>query len=32
MLPWIVDFKKDIYFAFADHIKAFAGGGRRMRF
>lgn len=27
MFPWIVDFQRDIYFAFADHIKAFAGGG-----
>ena len=27
MLPWIVDFQRDIYFAFAEHIKAFAGGG-----
>ncbi len=27
MLPWIVDFQRDIYLAFADHIKAFASGG-----
>lgn len=27
MLPWIVDFQRDIYFAFAEHIKAFAASG-----
>ncbi len=32
MFPWIVDFQRDIYFAFADHIKAFAGSGSWIAF